>query len=608
MRIIREEKNMRFDNDYWHALDKQTAERINVSPKYIGRSTPPMADQVESLKGRIFQGATHVELGFWGSGKGSKQQGATTPEMYGKEQREALRQMAKINDITLSVHSTPNAGPLSGMNYEQGGFSKETQERSLDEVRRAVDFAAEVVRGGPVVVHLQGEFPKPISERKGFEAYDGEAKESPVYFVNKETGRIESLRRDMRVSVVDEEKTKEAGELRFKRKEFGEFVDEFNRLSEDEKRKYSNNPGKYFYSNFMMKDIEALEGESERFHHHAQQAERKLREIEEMKEKYSDFVGGRYNKEAAKKEYVNWLVAKGIVPDEKYSHPEEYKKIVENPVSYLNSHIKEIERERRYYEETAIGQGKKADSYKSDIENLKPLEEVGLEKSATGVAEAAIYAYKKEKKMDLENPLFIAPENIFPEMGYGGHPDELKEVVLKSREIMARKLNEKEGVPMEQAERIAKEHIKATFDIGHANTWKKFFNGNDEDFNKWLKTKVKELNEKEIIGHVHLSDNFGYYDEELPVGEGTAPVKEFVKQMREEGYKGKMVVESPEDKALYPAWRTLSSPIYRINGATSTWTEIEGSYFGRTARPVYVFGEGVEPSEDWRNWSGASLE
>lgn len=597
---------MKFDNDYWHALDKQTASRLDVNPRYIGRSANPTADQVEGLKTRIFQGATHVELGFFGEGKGSKAQGRATPEVYGREQREAIRQMAKLNEITLSVHASPNTGPLSGMT--EHGFSEEAQEKAVTEIRRAIDFAAETSGGGPVVVHLQGEFPKPITERKGFEAYPEEKKKAPVYLVNDLTGEMKGFRKDTGVSVFDhrDEKT---GEMVFKEKKFEEFEDDFNKLSKKEKEEeYSNNAGKYFYSQVMKKDVLSMKGESDRHYNMAEKIKEEKEDLQKMKKTFDRVVETSADKESAKYMYIQALANNGILSKKIAEEIDKHPEVLENPGKFIEEKIKDAEREERYCREIAEGQGMRADSVIRDIEHLKPIEEVGIQKSAYGVARAAMHAYEKEKAMSLEKPLFVAPENIFPEMGYGAHPEELKEIVLKSREAMKDMLIKQNHLPEDRAEKIAKEHIKATFDIGHAYTWRKYFDGTDEEFNKWLKDQVGELQKKEIIGHVHLSDNFGYYDEELAVGEGKAPVKEFVQQMRESGYKGKMVVESPEDLALYPAWRTLSSPVYRVNGQATTWTEIQGSYFGRTQKPNYTFGEGVQINDDWAMWSGQALE
>jgi len=168
------------------------------------------------------------------------------------------------------------------------------------------------------------------------------------------------------------------------------------------------------------------------------------------------------------------------------------------------------------------------------------------------------------------------------------------------------------------AANIAKKHIKATFDIGHANTWKKFFKANpgenpdqvDKRFNKWLVGEVTKLTKDGIIGHVHITDNFGYYDEHVTPGEGSAPIKEFVKELKKSGYKGKMIIEPAHQdyQAMTGAWRTLNSPIYRIDGSTQSWTDISGSYFGRTSSPGYLVGEYAPDPKEWTFWSETKLE
>src|SRR3989344_792897 len=46
---------------------EQDIGKLDVSAKNVGISTPPMRDQLESLKTRIFQGASQIELGFMGA-------------------------------------------------------------------------------------------------------------------------------------------------------------------------------------------------------------------------------------------------------------------------------------------------------------------------------------------------------------------------------------------------------------------------------------------------------------------------------------------------------------------------------------------------------------
>ena len=253
---------------------------------------------------------------------------------------------------------------------------------------------------------------------------------------------------------------------------------------------------------------------------------------------------------------------------------------------------------------------------------IASIEEVGLERSARTLAEAGIYAMERSRdskdnyKLLTEKPVFIAPENIFPETGYGGHPQELKELILKSREEMANMLHEKKNMPMDKAKQFAADHIKATFDIGHANTWKKYFKGTEEEFKKWLKEQVTDLNKAEIIGHVHISDNFGYYDEHVDPGQGNAPIKEFTELMKESGYKGSLIVEpgAQDIRAWTSMLNAMKSPIYRIDGSSTSWTDIENSFVGQTYSPSYIVGEYapdhslMEEHKSWRFWSQTPIE
>jgi sugar phosphate isomerase/epimerase len=243
---------------------------------------------------------------------------------------------------------------------------------------------------------------------------------------------------------------------------------------------------------------------------------------------------------------------------------------------------------------------------------FRPLQEVAVDRSTDALSRAAMTAYEKEKKMKLKNPLFIAPENIFPEQ-YGSHPEELRNMVLESRKKMENMLKNK-GMDSGKAKQVAADHIKATFDVGHANIWKKYFKGDEKQFKKWMMDEVGKLKKDGVLGHVHLSDNFGYEDEHLTPGQGNTPIQDFVEKIGGDEFKGKMIVESggqPEAevyKGVTGSWRVLNSPIYKVDGASQSWSDIEGSYFGRTSSPHYLVGEGVVPSKDWTLWSETPLE
>ena len=276
-----------------------------------------------------------------------------------------------------------------------------------------------------------------------------------------------------------------------------------------------------------------------------------------------------------------------------------------------------------------MGYARQVEQEKQAIGNHMEITEYGVAKEADTIARAAINLKGLTKKKKLKEPLWVAPENWY-EGFHGSHPQELKHVIQESRNRMVELLTapklenpytgemeknkaHKSGISKEAAKKLAEDHIRATFDIGHLNIWRKYHKGSDKDFDKWVKKNVRDLIQDKIIGHVHLSDNFGYYDEHLELGEGNAPLQDFMKILKEEGYEGKTIVEPGGQRKdqTHRVWTSAlkagMSPIYRIDAAAKTWTDIEGSYFGRTQSPTFMVGDYV-PSKDWTLWSEVPFE
>ncbi|MDD5086356.1 MAG: sugar phosphate isomerase/epimerase, partial [Candidatus Nanoarchaeia archaeon] len=227
--------------------------------------------------------------------------------------------------------------------------------------------------------------------------------------------------------------------------------------------------------------------------------------------------------------------------------------------------------------------------------------------------------WQETRDKGLEKPLYITMENIFPE-SYGGHPDELKNLIIGSRKRMQQELVKKKGYSESEAKKYAETHIKATLDVGHLNLWRKYFNGNDKEFDKWAVEKTTELAKAGIIGNVHLADNFGYQDEHLAPGQGNAPIKEMVKTLKKYGYDGPYTVECGSSATtdasyfhgLMKTWEYLGSPVYSFGAARdglppSQWHQIQNSYFGQTYPPSFLFGNYV-PSNEWTMWTGVPME
>ena len=627
---------MQLDTKYWHALDKQAASNLGIEAKEIGMSHG-MGDVLQGMKSQIFTGTHHVELGFTGKGKGQLGQGSTTPETFDSEVREDIRQLGKLNDVTVSTHATVAVTGLSGQT-QQGNFSEEQREQSVHEVKRAIDFQADLGDGGPVVFHA-GEFPRSIMGVPGkFEAYPGEEKRAMHYLVNKETGQIfQTIRENEDIWIPRKKKDKQGnvvyaknpdGSIRYVKypdnteepipeyeldQEQNLIVDKMTLKEYREKVAKTPQEKREAPLNFFK---ETLTAEREHAIGQAEEYEIAYREGLKQREQIVDALREYDELKKHMREEDYWLLKRKF--QQRYGITDE----IQDVGDHLKGRMRDAEKRMAYGREIAVSSRKNAARLRRDMDRTVLMEEYGKEKSADSIARLGVYAYEKERQKNLEKPLFVAPENLFPEWGYGGHPQELKELVVKSRKEMADLLVKEKGMGEVEAKRIAEDHIKATFDVGHANMWRKFFKGdpsksieeNDKEFKGWLLDEATKLQKEGIIGHVHLSDNFGYNDEHLTPGKGNVPIKEFVEKLKLHGYEGKFIAEpgaQPQGRifeALTGSWKTLGSPIYRTDVVSQTWTDIEHSYFGQTRSPLYVVGDYAPDQKEWTLYSGVPLE
>ncbi len=616
---------------------------IGVSPKDIGVSAHPGQDQLQQVKARIFQGASKVELGFFGRGKGSFQGGNTTPEMYGKEERIDIRELAKINKVQITTHATTASGSLAG--FGQNNFDEHVREQALHEIERAVDFAADVSRGGAIVVHAN-EYPRPIRdyfEDEKFEAYPEEKARGVRYLVDNRSGQTIPVRRNdifyepeyrekdgcwvtvkgELISKTESDPNKlfdrvpdivyENGVPRFKTKQVNwEEIERRVKALKAENPNSKITEEKLFYQIQLENQIAQARGSSLFYGLRYKEMERDRDKIKEAFEFYEKL-------DKSLPENEKWKLRQRVEQRYHFIPPE-----VSNPVDYLKDALDQAENQLRQVHQSSAAADVQAAQTKETLEHLEPVKDYALGKTADTVARAALYAWDKEQHLrkdvvgseKMEKPLFVAVENYFPEV-YGGHPDEIREIVENSRKEMVKKIldnPDKYGHKSEdEAEKLAKEHIKATWDTGHAFIWKKYFKGSDEEFKNWYLEKAKEWRDKGIMGHVHVSDNFGWEDEHVTPGQGMAPIKEFIQLMREKVENGEidLIVEPAHQdyRALLGGWRLFGSSIYGTAfGRRDSWSDVERSYFGRTAPPYFLYGETAPDPESWTLWSGQRME
>lgn len=630
---------------------------------------------IQSTQGYIRAGVSRIELQTQ-QGGGAEPVGA---ESYGKEARRTLREISKATGVEFtSVHIPTNVGNLSGLG--QQGFSDDQRKRDLDEVKKAIDFAADVAQGGAVVIHT-GEYQRAISEQKWakdehgnyqFLGYDEEPGRAITYMVDERTGQVLT---DIRKSQIIREPV-------YRTDEKGNYVDYegnildpsdpedlFERVPEwDEEKK------RFITREVTWKEIEERTREYNRKHkekiteaemafrinmstnllrnrgmsiYYAREYER-LKEAREKLEKQYKFY------EEAESRMSPEELKQVMMEDESLRHYGVHGESM-TPSELIKKRLAQIKMEMKHIHESSASADAEADKINDTLKYVKPIDVYAKEQSLKSYAEAGIYAWQQTQNNPyVKKDIFLAPENIFPEMGYGSHPDELIDLVKNAREKMVeyltspeiedphRILNKENGkivfqkvknpyyrpdMTPEKARKIAERHIKATLDTQHLGMWRKHFvpkpgetkQQTDKRFNKWYMQQIKKMEKEGIIGNIHLVDSLGGGHHHLAIGEGDLPLTDALSYLKKKGYFNKGGILSSEahgeetfgtHRMLTKTWSALGSPIYSrfVPGMRGgQWGEIQGGYFGYTAPPMSIVGA-YAPSEDWKFWSQTPIE
>jgi len=209
-----------------------------------------------------------------------------------------------------------------------------------------------------------------------------------------------------------------------------------------------------------------------------------------------------------------------------------------------------------------------------------PLREFAIEKASETISNLALDSYKE---FGNTAPI-ISIENHPAGMSVLTRADDIRQVVVKSREEFVKKAKEK-GISVSDAKSMAEKLIGATWDVGHINQLRRY--GYDKS------DMVKEAERiAPYVKHVHLSDNFGFENTELPMGMGNVPMGEIREKLKKAGFKGKEIIEaaawwqhfSPGGKQnppLVPTMQAFGSPIYPMQ-MQPAWNQVYGamgSYF-----------------------------
>ncbi|MFH1408557.1 MAG: TIM barrel protein [Nanoarchaeota archaeon] len=481
------------DMPYEPEFEQSGAPTPGLSVKDVGMSVPLgiAAGNPWGIQAKIRSGVNAVEIGFPGVFHG--QRNAHTPEMYGKEARQAIKEIGKAADVNFTTHAAYGLMGMSGVD-QQGNFSWDHQKMAVDEIRKAIDFAADTTPGGSVVVHT-GEFERPMSEQPWSWDEGGkllfrqrlyEPQDAVFKVLDDRTGQVMSTvakdrlvaRSVWNTAAQDHEGIDQKGRSTHIRQ--GDFVDYEGRKVLDpydakhgRVPKFNKSTGRFEVEMWHFDDF--VKEAQERNRHKQQQSGRMLTPREmilpeelylqatlETQEGHSrgwalQYAQG-FNKnldllnrlEDMKKYYERisknvpqneqwklfqtddmlYRMSQGVIPPES-----------KHPLELIDKQIQETRRSVEFEHQASNSQEQQAsetaETRKHIIAPVKRMWEAGLR----GYAEAGIHALQQSK--NTEKPIFISMENIFPER-YGGHPQEFKQLIFGAREKMVELLTQKE--------------------------------------------------------------------------------------------------------------------------------------------------------------------
>jgi sugar phosphate isomerase/epimerase len=537
----------------------------------VSTTSPMHANQTNEFATRIKEGVSNVEVGAV-----SPQVLETTP----KQQFDEIRALAKLTGVTPTLHAPIQEMDPSGFNGQQSSFGDEEDRLKVENrFKHAIDIANQMNPGGntPVVIHSSNGAPHAKVQME-----NGKVVEKEVYFVDKETGKLqkstdkeqvhwtevpgkglgwEGERRNPRDDVITinsqtwrESMTNAATNLKMA----NEIIDDARMalVSQKQAKDYKDLNAPEGKSKVEMAEMQL--GQAGIFVHNTQLA---FQGLFEKAWKY----GTEKQKKKLKEKAEEWMeMSKKVLPDKKKITPEDGPIILDAQNKLLNKQFADLQ---------MITDNGGAPQMFEDSESY------AKKKASKTLGNLAYYSYKNAGG---EGAPVIAIENVYPEMAFS-NAKELEGLVKETRKKFEKQLIKNEGMDEKEAKKISNKLVGATWDVGHINLYKRY-GYSDKDIAK----ETKKIAEN--VKHLHLTDNFGYDDTHLTPGMGNVPFKEHLKELEKAGVLGKVkkVIEAgglvnPQMQLSMSPFRETLSAFGAPMGAGSYFGQVEnssGGYFG----------------------------
>ena len=101
--------------------------------------------------------------------------------------------------------------------------------------------------------------------------------------------------------------------------------------------------------------------------------------------------------------------------------------------------------------------------------------------------------------------------------------------------------------------------------------------------------------------HVHLTDNFGYHDEHLAIGEGNAPIEDIIKILKKHGVNDFLVETTGTTAEWLKSIESIGAPLYITQSGPFHWEDVNMSFYGMRQKPYFILHSYV-PIMDTQPW------
>lgn len=492
-------------------------------------SDPRTANVLKDVSDKLASGQKVIELSLIDLG--------TPLDTITKQQLTEVRRLAKLTNVDVTVH-----GPIadaSGISQQGRNFDENQRQIIERKLINSIERAQELNENGniPVTFHTSNALP------------------------GKTWGISKDGKRELMVMPVVNQETGEIAAISLKEKN---FPGEGKRDIQQELKKINEDVWRQNLSNLAI-NVNRTEGVFEDQAVLGVMAKAEKESGRELNEKEKRAMNALNAGTAFLNESYREL--RGLYEMAYKGGDENSKKALKDLNEKIGSKVEEINKNPNSMKSLLLRKEIVDDGLQT-LNNIslptiyKPAEEYALEKTAQTYGNVAFESWnkfggsKKAPIINIENP---------PAGGGLSTGEDLRDVIVKSQEKFAERLVKEKNYSETEAKKEAEKMIGATWDVGHINQLRRYgFTG--KDILKQVEAAAPH------IRHIHLSDNFGMDNIELPMGMGNVDFKETMNILGEKGEKAKKIVEAAhwwqhmQSSPFAVSLEGMGAPIYSMGG------------------------------------------